>query len=431
MKNCINYVLNKYLDFITKIYFDHDDNKFTIPKWWLITRFIIHWITLPIKLTLIGLMMLFDIIYQYIFYNIKLFYIDLDINKFKKLFNELPVLNGLYVNRVPLSEKPNGKNHNTDHQTARQGVFVFLMRRLKRDYTKALYALTHHLNNKMGCIRGFSDDGANTSNVSGEQFLNICFGTHEIPLRASLTEEGGINYVFCERMEEAIFALLKNDYAIGTLDNKKSLRGMFQPGLEVVGAHALVILAILKYGIVKMKLREVKPFYNSLLYKYGYGLLALFPTAWLPFRRNLSNDVNSMTAAYLLYKLSDSKLSKLYWTLIMFNIWLLSFKTYNGYITGMLNEAAPWLLSKSYINKCKAHLAESNLDGVGYYKFKTNGLFINYSEWFDGEFLPEENVNEFADFEREAYHSGLGPLATLVMIDPETTSQLVEKLNEK
>jgi hypothetical protein len=435
MKSFMNYVLNKYLNFITQIHYDFVTEKFTIPKWWIVTRFILHWLTLPIKLFIIWLLLIYDIVYQYIFYHIKLFYIDTNIYKLKILFNRLPVLTGvysaLYVNRVPLSQIPDGKNHNTDHQAARQGVYTFLLKRLNQDWSKAVNTLGDHLHQQFGCIRGYNVKEYNTSDVSGEQLLNLCFGVHEIPLRTDDEEEAKPGLIITEKLELAIYAILKNDYALSVKMHEKSKRGMFQPGLETVGAQALVILAILKFGLVKLRLRDVAPYYNSLMWKYGYGLLALFPTAWLPFKRNLSNDVNCMTAAYLLAKLSENRLSKLYWTLVMFNIWLLSFKTYNAYITGMLNEIAPWLLTKSYIKKCQAHLNETDLSGIGYYKFKSNKPFVKHSEWVDGEFLPEEGINDFADPEREPYHSGLGPLAALVLINPEATKQLSEALNEK
>jgi hypothetical protein len=171
----------------------------------------------------------------------------------------------------------------------------------------------------------------------------------------------------CPEKDDLLHDLWKKEYkASGQRFEKvriKSERGMRQPGLETVGAQALTILSALKLSYFKSKDQEAKREYNRLFYNYGYGLLSLFPTAYIDSRRGYFNDHNCIIALYVLLKTAESKFEKWLYKKAMMYVWRLSKHWYNGYFTGLLLDACPELLKKeeyqNHLRKCLLYLQES------------------------------------------------------------------------
>lgn len=431
-------IINLYLNLVCQI---------ETPRIWKVIRFLLHWLTLPIKLALIATNSLFCIILLAIIQksNISLFKPrprEIKQKLFKTVFKNLPVweteINQTYVNRVPVGEEINGKNHNTDHQAARHGVYAFIMNKLERHSEKIDSALMKHIADKYAVIRGYKIEKnkqiANTDRISGDQLLGICLALSDYSY--SEMENGVIGYTSLEKFDIMINDIIDNDYALGDLRNDsiwyKSCRGMFQPGLETTGAQAITILAALSLG-KKFNIPRAKKHYNKLIWLYGYGLLSLFPTTFWPSKRNYSNDNNCMIAAYILAKTSKNKISRLYWTFVMLYVWSLSWQWYNGFFTGLLNEIAPSLIGTRYLENCKNYLysmSSSNAVTIssGQYKeTKTNHVPVRLENMHVGEFLPDEE-QRFIQNVGQYYKTGLGWIASVVMLD---TKEAKEFLNEE
>jgi hypothetical protein len=218
----------------------------------------------------------------------------------------------------------------------------------------------------------------------------------------------------------------------------KSIRGMWQPGLETVGAQALTILAALRIGDKIIGASYAKKEYRRLLFKFGYGLLSLFPTAFAKSQRGYFNDHNCITCLYILSSLAETKLGRLFWKIPMLYVWMLSRTWYNGYFTGLLEKAHPGTVSQEYLDKCKAYLYEEKPLSYSYAQsacYPAKEYPVKFNDMSQDEFYPdmphELLVPDIIDDETkrqvlsgiEKYRSGLGWLACAVMLekDPKGT----------
>lgn len=445
-------IINMYMDFILS----------TRPsKSWKVIRFFLHWISLPIKLILIGSLGIFQIVYSKIFTkNRKLENeqpsILLRRKYFNKIFKELPILNTTefqcYVNQVPDDSEPNGYNHNTDHQCSRHSTYYFLMNKLDMANEKMKIATQMHMQGKW-LVRGFKKEPDksvefNIKTVSGDMLCG---------LNLAIMAEDSPN----ENFDHIVAAILENDYALleghrpedGSPGDKlytrllkendyrfekvpmKSSRGMWQPGLETVGAQALTILSALRVAEIKNGNREAGKEYRKLLWKYGYGLLSLFPTAYIDSSRGYFNDHNCMISLYVLSKLSKSKLGKLFWKIPMLYVWLLSKHWYNGYFTGLLRECYPESVSKEYVDVCKRYLYE--VEPVPYFCSETEEIITkdvpsNYININADEFSPDTRHDRICVLKSgtqvKYYKSGLGFIASAIMLE-DLPKELLELKN--
>lgn len=433
-------IINKYMDFILS----------TKPsKTWKVLRFFLHWITLPVKLLLIGGLGLFQILHKK--YTVKnrvpttgLPSIETKRKYFNKILSALPLLKTTelesYVNRVPYYSLPNGYNHNPDHQTSRHGTYYFLMNRLERTNEKMKVA-TRMLMQGKWLVRGFIKNpyqdkvDYNVGSVSGDMLCG---------LNLAIMAEGEPN----ENFDHIITAIIENDYAL--LEGRqpeegdpgfelyakllkqndyrmervpmKSARGMWQPGLETVGAQALTVLAALRVAEVKNGNREAGREYRKLLWKYGYGLLSMFPTAYTDSSRGYFNDHNCMIALYALSKLSKSKLGRLFWKIPMVYVWTLSKHWYNGYFTGLLRDCYPESVSKEYVNLCKTYLYENEPDDFAYsdaVESITPMVPVTYAQLNADEFSPDIRHDKVSipAVGSSKYKTGLGFIASAIMLE--------------
>ena len=214
----------------------------------------------------------------------------------------------------------------------------------------------------------------NFGSVSGDMLIGFSLGMLNLRPESAQTVDSsgsvmfndGANASLKERFDEMLSAIVENDYALlegrrpedGDINQAmwdriekeneklivkkkmKSIRGMWQPGIETVGAQALTVLCALRVGDKILGAAYAKREYRKLLFRCGYGLLSLFPTAFTKKQRGYFNDSNCMVALYILSKLADGKMGKFFWKMAMKYVWALSNKWYNGYFTGLLNDYA-------------------------------------------------------------------------------------------
>lgn len=357
---------------------------------------------------------------------------------FKKVYYSLPVFDNnffqLYVNRVKADEIPNGTNHNDDHQAARHGTYSFLMSILDKRNNRIDEALSSHMARKYGIVRGFKvksleDVEFNLKNTSGDQLLGICLGI--LPYALNQTTDTDLNnprnQTLTERFEQIVNDIIDNDYALRDEDlSKKADRGMWQPGLETVGAQSITILATLKLA-ERLGSPTAKTHYNKLSRYYGYSLLSFFPTTFFPTQRGYFNDHNCLVAAYILTKLSKG-FSKYFWGSVMLYVWSLSYKWYNGYFTGLVNDALPGVISKNYLETCKKYIYEMEPKTISQDKGthrKAQVYPVAFNMMNQGEFHPDEDHKIVLNHEKE-HLSGLGWLAHAIMIDPEESKRFLK-----
>lgn len=356
------------------------DLQTTPSNLWKFLRFILHWLTLPIKLLIIGTLGFIMILRNLFWLKSK------DVPKlpdyfsrqeiWQYVFANLTILNTdqiqLYVNRVDLNETPNGVNHNVDHQAYRQGSFLFLMRLLGVNVERMERALGLHFQGKFGVSRGYypttqlSSMSINHQSTSGDMLIGSILGLLHCH-----------NKDLLDRYDDVIHGIVNNDYGMregsflppsderlldlwtknmqqtGGQCNLKSARASWAPGLLTVGAQSLNILAAIKTGLTYRKSKILQQAYNRLLWGYGYGLLSLFPTAFIPSWRGYFNDHNCINSAYILARLSTNRFGKIWWSLIVLYVWLLSYKWYNPYFTYLTKTLWPHLIRDSYVDKCK------------------------------------------------------------------------------
>ncbi len=419
-------------------------------KLWKTLRFFLNWMTLPLKLLLIGGLGIYQIIkHKFVSKNRepnpKNFTINVD-----ELLNKLPIIdNGhlkCYANRVPFGEIANGTNHNTDHQCSRNATYAFLRYKLGLPNDPALEkGVFSHIQGKYLC-RGYTTNGYyNANSTSGDMLCGLNL--------AMLNMDSDIGK---ERFEQLIDGILDNDYsllegnrptdepileqiydeALLAAQNRpemvlmKSERGMWQPSIENVGAQALTILSALRVADVKCNNTRAREAYWKLLWIHGQGLLSIFPTAYIDNRRGYFNDHNCLISLYVLSKLSGSKLGKLFWKIPMYYVWSLSKHWYNAYFTGLMFDAYPEMLKNpsnyEYLQKCMAYLMEPSIDDVVKRPMEytnpevlTNIVPVNIKDMKEDEFYPDMGHNivvQEAPNNTQYYRSGLGYLAGLTMV---------------
>jgi hypothetical protein len=428
-------LINKYNEFLTN----------PTPSFlWRKIRFIIHWLTIPLKL--IVFLLVYIVMQVYMIASYKKRQIsplpDKQTRKryVKHILNNLPIYtNGrinLHVLRVPLLDPITGNNHNADHQMARHGVYSFIFKKLGLHNPFISRATSSHVVDYMDytlLARGYKieDHGYdyNVMNTSGDQLLGL--------LLASINDD---DLLVQEKTLKLVLEIIKNDYSLmdpmpegkindqfveySDLKKRKAIRGMWQPGLETVGAQAITLLAALKVG-ANLGSSLCKQEYKKLFWLYGYGILSLIPTIFVPKKRGYFNDNNCITAAYILSKLSKNKLEKLFWNLSALYTWSLSYKWYNPYFTGMINELMPGIVSKEYTTECKKYLYE---DLPHHFEKKINMTLhtkefpVKYNSMNHGEFFVDEEQK--ISLGTPSAKAGLGWLAAATMIDPEETKEL-------
>lgn len=421
-------------------------------KLWKTVRFILHWLTLPIKLLMIGSLMAYQIIS-------KSFKTgrpvpptpDLDTRRshFKHVFDRLPLYNTneltLYATRVPYYSVPNGSNHNPDHQCARHSTFSFLMSKLGIKSDKIEKATWMHMHGQW-LARGYSwgPDGIsfNASTTSGDMLCGL-----------NLAVLNSTDQMVKEKYDQLVTHIINNDYSLleGASPDKdepayemyqkllknanlrpeavrmKSARGMWQPGLETVGAQALTVLSALRLAEKKCANREAGKAYRKLLWKYGYGLLSIFPTAYIDKQRGYFNDHNCLVALYTLSKLSDSTAGRIFWKIPMYLVWSLSKHWYNGYFTGLLNDAHPGTVSPRYISDCLAFLYENRPRSYGFdlnTDIQTKIVTIEeqpvtFNLLPEDEFSPDVQMDKSVTKFEENYKTkaGLGFISCAIMLE--------------
>lgn len=467
----MNNLLSKYPQFILKLN--------NVPKYWFILRFIIHWITLPIKLLVIGGLGIYQIIYQELFFSNRK--IENTQDKESKLrfirfvMSKLPIARNIndevYCPRVPYYVKANGYNHNKDHQAAWHGVYTFLMGKIGKRNSFQEIAMSKHMHGEK-LFRGYDFNGnTNANTVSGDMLVGTSLAMLDVKsntLVGGPITSGGSGDVLRDKFDEVVIGIIENDFALlegnqpedgperavwdnelnrvkdSSLIRMKSARGMWQPGLETVGAQALTLLAAVRVADKRCGSILPKKTYKKLLNKYGYGLLSLFPTAFTQSKRGYYNDNNCMVSAYILAKLADTKLGRLFWTIPMLYIFLLSYKWRNGYFTGLLLDVAPYLkpFMTNHIEQCQAYLYEempipyARDNGI---EIQVNkGLPVKFNDTNQGEFLYDHEsklfTNKYIDnngeqgiMQTDNTHSGLGWLASAIMIDNELVKESLEK----
>lgn len=440
-----------------KYYFKLITNTSPGPVWKTI-RFFLHWASLPLKLILIGGIGLFKIAQKSLVAKKRPSKgpVDLETKRkyFKKIWDALPVYSSntlsFYTNRVPYYSYPNATNHNTDHQCSRHGIFSFLLSRLKLQSDKVdkgtrMFMSGHFLS------RGYFYHPVeqhwmyNTQSISGDMLLGL-----------NMAVLNSNDDFILEKFDQLVDGIIENDYGLReaqtpyendiTLDiwkealakvkdpslvKMKSGRAIWAPGLETAGAQALTILATLRLAEKKTGNANAKKHYRKLLYKYGYGLLSLFPTTYLDFQRGYFNEHNCMNALYILSKLSDNKFGKIFWRLAMTYVWALSKHWYNPYHTGLMMDAHPGSIKEEYRQECENLLYTEEPRDYGY--LTANTKFddlepVPYNHLYEDEYSPEDPQNRrivIAD-EKNKIKTGLGFLACAIMIE-KNPGVLIEK----
>lgn len=348
-------------------------------KSWKVMRFILHWLTLPIKLFLVSSIGISNIVMN-LFIKDQLIptmpSLETKQTYFNLILNHLPVFKGnhieLYCNDVPYYNIADGSNHNTDNQCSKQARYMFLMDKLGLRNDQQNVALATHMNQQWlarGYKRNPYDDQIqyNAATVPGDTLCNL-----NLAMLNSKSDLLTIKY------EDMLGHLIDNDYSLleGACPKKgffgyelyqeelkkhypeeirmKSFLSMFQPGLECTGPQALTLLAALRVGDKKLGLPSAKKEYRKMLWRYGYGLISLFPAS-----KQGANNENCLIALYTLSKLADTKLGKFFWKIPMVYCWALSRHEYSSYLTGMLEDCYPTTVSTTYLNKCSAYLYET------------------------------------------------------------------------
>lgn len=416
----IDQIVEKYTNFILNL---------NPSKSWKITRFFLHWITLPIKLILMGFWSIYLHIYMLRWKNrpieSKMSFEERK-QAFLKIYNNLPIYKTndiqLHVNRVPYDAEITGDNHNDDHQLARHGVYGFLLSKLHKRTPQVDKAIgLHFTDNDTNIARGFKIDSTgkithNPYDVSGDQLISLTLYMLDDHSRETRDK-------FIKMVEQ----IIDNDYALKSVDGlKKSKVSMWQPGLEPVGAQALTILSALKVA-GNLGSAKAKKEYRKLMWLYGYGLLSLIPTTWSLQNRNYSNDNNCISAAHVMCKQSHG-LAKLYWFMIMLYVWSLSYKWCNGYYTGLVQDIYP-IFSKKYIKRCKDYLYEEVPNdyskSVFWRKWIDGKIYpVKFNEMSSGEFWPDE-VHQSRKVD-QLTKSGLGWVATAIMIDQKEAREFIK-----
>lgn len=439
-------MINKYLEYIVN----------TKPtKLWVNTRFILHWITLPIKLTLIAGLGLFGIIYNKVKYKTrnpqsKNLNLAQKVQRLQKILKFLPVLKNdnydLYLPRNKFGDARDGSSHSPDHQLLRQGQYVFLMSKLKKRTPQMEQALCNFMVGEY-LARGYTWDFQNfkfkynLKSTSGDMLIGLCLAM----LDTSLLNEN--QSMLMEKFDQLISNIIEYDYSLlegqeptdepyKSIWNKrlklndmreekvkmKSSRAMWQPGLEVTGAQSLTLLAALKVNAKKNRSLSSDKEYWNMFYKHGYALLSLFPTAYLPNRRGYFNDVNCIQALYVLLKLSNTKVEKAIYKFALKYVFNLSKSWYNLYVIGLIKEVAPEILDREYLEQANKYRYEedpilysiSSDKKVQSFETPVPLSYLHHSEFAYGDKLDQLAVSSP---QLMKYSTGLSELAVMVLLE--------------
>lgn len=362
-------------------------------KTWRNVRAVLNWITIPLKLLVIGSLGVYGIIYNRTKYKKRepqkrnLTQLQ-KVQRVQRILKFLPVVKNefydLYLPRNKFTDPLNGAHHNSDHQLLRHGQYVFAMSKLGKRTPQMDYALAQFMQGRY-LARGYSWDfetskfKMNLRSTSGDMLIGLCLSMLDTDM------QNDSQTILMERFDQLVTAIIDNDYSLlegsqptdepyktiyqellKKADDRpesvamKSSRGMWQPGLETVGAQALTILAALKVNSKKNKSHYATEEYWNLFYKQGYALLSLLPTAYLPNRRGYFNDANCIQALYVLLKLADTKLEKMVYRFALRYVFNLSKSWYNMYFTGLVREVAPDMVSDEYLEQVKEYLYEED-----------------------------------------------------------------------
>lgn len=440
----IDSLVNKYMNYILQV---------NPSKLWKSLRFVLHIVTIPVKLFLIGGLGYYQILHKKLTSKARTPGENKNV-KFDSVLQSMPIWNSVdgtvqtYVCRSYVNRPIDGTNHNPDHQCARHSTFYFLMSKLGKTNEALAKGVYNHMQNKYLC-RGYyinpyeGNMQYNVATTSGDMLCG---------LNLAVLAEKSSQTTICDRFDYLVAKIIENDYSLlegaartskedagtelyirllheaGQVPENvrmKSARGMWQPGLETVGAQALTVLATLRLADKKLGSLEARKHYRKLLWQYGYGLLSLFPTAYIDKQRGYFNDHNCMISLYVLSKLADTKLSKWFWKQSMKYVWSLSKHWYNAYFTGLLYDAHPDLYDVQYVDRCYAYLLEIDA-----------GNILNKPDSYETIMLPNEQQparlgvipeDEFypdiahdkeylAKPEAKWYRTGLGWVAGVVML---------------
>lgn len=319
-------------------------------KTWKALRFILHWVTLPMKIFTVVSAGLIQITIK----KIASARTSPDVTTleekralFQKSMAELKVLKTeeleLYCD-VIYGDVPMPHNYDTHYQALNQGLYAYSMNKLGLFNEKIDSAVRMHMQSKWLC-RGYK------MNPHEDQIQYDAHSTSgEMLTGMSLAMLTNVDLITRDKFEELMTNVVQNDYALseyggpypGTalyplykdffnavgdrseLLKMKSSIGMFQPGLEIGGMRALQVLSALRVASKVCKDPVAQKAYNDLVFKYGYGLLALFPTVFSAANENLAN---CQIAVHILESLADTKLSKLFWKVSAMYLSALAYKT--------------------------------------------------------------------------------------------------------
>jgi hypothetical protein len=408
-------------------------------------RFIWDWpltiILKPIALTLIILIRTFNWIHFTVFYKLGPFFgLNLELkdrgyleNYANLMVDKMPVMqndrHNLYCPRVPLNQHPNGRNHNADHQCARQGVWVALLSKLGRDEEafKAIYSLRrcfHGILHRGYLVLRGNELAYETYKVSGDQMVGYLFGWHhvsDVPLDISVCAMG--------------YDLLKSG-GLTMDEGGVSPRANFKPGLQwsetpvPVGAQELTLFAGLLCANTAYQRTAKGEAFNDIpmdayrkrfkirFYLYFGWLTCLWPTAGVWFKRGYNNDQVCMQAAYLCYHHATNRFEKWIFKRTMINIFNQSPHYMNGYFAGLVREVSPKTITNGYLLKCNCYAQawlsypkEKGPKGKG--ALRNSSWPISQAFGNAGEFLPDQD-QEYINYSDYKYHSGLGQLASFV-----------------
>ena len=414
---------------------------------WKIIRGVLHWITLPIKLAIIGGLGFYQI-FKHRNDKSREVAVQYELPNPKEVAKYLPVWITTnfkaYVCRTYTDEVIDGTNHNPDHMCSRHGTYTFLMDLIgQREFSMDRVSATMMAGDRLA--RGFNYNEQITYNgrtTSGDMLcgLNMAMlnNQHDGLLeKYELLVQGIIDNDFSllenqlpdheEVGAELWEELARKDNGSYANIKMKSARGMWQPGLETVGAQALTILSTLKLCYKKTRNPHAKEMYDKLFTQYGYGILSLFPTAYIDKQRGYFNDHNCMISLYVLSKLADTAFEKFLYKKAMQYVWSLSSHWYNGYYTGLLLDAYPELLKKpkysKQLDKCLEYLGEADFRNMmqspeSYVRKDSTSIPPPLRLIAEDEFYPDiqhDKEIESVTPGTRWYRTGLGYFASLVM----------------
>ncbi len=214
---------------------------------WKITRFFLHWLTLPIKILL-----------------------------------------GLFAKGSPILPT-------IDTQCLRYGIHTFLSAKRGKADKNVIDGLGKFILGDYLACGVINEQGSvkyNTKRVSGDMLCGLTLGINSVK-----------DEVIQDKYEQLIASIIKNDYSLkefdGPMDSKtgilseiykerleeagfdkfalnmKSNGASWSPGIEINGKKALIILAALRLSSVKNRDPLADKHYRKLLWRYGYGLLSI------------------------------------------------------------------------------------------------------------------------------------------------------------